>query len=332
MATSNITFKQANYSLVDIKGEFLKQINPAASYLSTLSESGRSSMCSRLNMVTRVVTCNPIDSKDYVRFDWGSLRRFHYEQIMNLIRSQTKEDGTPTYSPSHLKTTWMALRKVAEQAWSLGLMDSDEFLKIKSVKFEFGKNIARGRAVSRTEVQDLIRSCTCSESVSGIRDAAIIALLFGTGMRRHEASNLKLSNIDYNTSVIRFIGKRNMMQERPIPDTVMPVIMRYIKELRGTEPGSLFCRIRKDGDIVIDDKGLTPHGIYHVVIKRVDELSIQHSTPHDFRRGLATFLLNDGVDIIEVRDILNHESISTTQLYVKKDFNKIRETVNRVSL
>lgn len=312
--------------------EALKKINPAESYLGTLSDSGRESMRSRLNSIARYITHHKNDTQDYLRFDWSSLRRFHYEQIMHMLNRETKEDGMPLYSPSHLKTTWMALRKVAEQTWSLGLMDSDDFLKIKSLSFDFGQAPVRGRAVGIEEVRSLIEHCLNDSHISGVRDAAIIAIIFGTGMRRQELSNIDISNINLKEKVVRFLGKRRTINERPLPDSVIPVIYRYIEELRGFEDGVFFCRIRKSGEMIIDKKGLTPHGIYYIITKRVQECSIKHSSPHDFRRGLATFLLNDGVDIVEVRDILGHKSISTTQVYVKKDMNRIRETVNRFEI
>lgn len=308
----------------------LKNVNPAASYLSTLSASGRESMRSRINQVVRAITGNKMDSDDYQRFDWSSLRRFHYEQIINTMRNLKGESGQPLYSANHLKTTWMALRKIAEQSWSLGILDSEEFLKIKEMSFDFGKGKPPGRAVPPTETRHVIDACLESGRIKGVRDAALIALLAGTGMRRFEVANLSIENYNKTTGELVFLGKRNKVRECFLQPSVKHLVDEWVEEIRGYEPGPLFLGVKSNDSL--SGRGLTGNGIYRIVRERIEDAALEHASPHDFRKGLATFLLDGGVDIVEVRDILGHESVATTQVYVRKNKQKLRESANTFSL
>lgn len=309
----------------------LKKINPADSYLSSLSPSGRESMRSRLNQVVRSITGTKIDSQDYRRFDFSKLRRFHFEQIMNTMRAMKKEGGEPQYSSNHLKTTWMCLRKVAQQAWSLNLIEAEDYLKIESLKFDFGKGLQAGRALKPRESRRVVND-SIDSGIRGLRDAAMLALFAGVGLRRHELASLQIQNYDRQNRKIVYVGKRNKMQEKFLQDSVVSVLEAWIDDVRGEEPGAMFCRIFKNDSIDVS-RGLTGNGIYKIVRGRVEEAGLEHASPHDFRRGLATHLLKqESVDLVTVRDILGHESVSTTQVYVRKDESEIKQTMNMFTL
>lgn len=308
----------------------LTKTSPAQAYLSTLSPTGRDSMKSRLNQVVRFISKEKIDSNDYLRFDFSGLKRFHCEQIMHNLKDLKDEAGMPIYSPSHLKTTWMGIRKVSEQAWSLGQLESEEYLKIKGLKFDFGETPDPGRAVPILESSKIIEECLNDKNkIIGFRDAALISLLVGGGLRRQEAASLKINNFDFENSEIRFLGKRNKVHEKIIPSSTNKLIKQWIDEFRGDAPGAIFCRILSNGEIRTDWE-LTGAGIYKIVVNRVRNAGFKYASPHDFRKGLATHLLDSGVDIVEVRDVLGHKSIATTQTYIRKNKERIRSAVAKV--
>lgn len=303
----------------------LKQINPAEAYLSSLSNSGMISMRSRLNNIARSITGYKQDNQDYLRFNWGTLRRFHIEQLLNNMRLLKDEKGMQVYSPGHLKTTFMCLRGVCKQSYSLGLMDNDSYTKIQTLKFDFGKGLQSGRALMPTESKELINALE-SGSIRDFRDATIISLLAGTGMRRHELAALTMDKYDRELAKITFSGKGGKLQEKHLQINVARRLNEWIDDIRGDEPGAIFCGIYKNDELALD-KPLTGSGVYKIVKKHASDAS-----PHDFRRGLATYLLDKQVDIVTVRDALSHSSISTTQIYVRKDEQAIKDAVNQVDL
>lgn len=303
----------------------LKQINPAQAYLSSLSKSGMVSMRSRLNNIARSITGFKHDNQDYLRFNWGALRRFHVEQLLNNMRLLKDEKGMPIYSPGHLKTTFMCLRGVCKQSYSLGLINSEEYTKIQTLKFDFGKALQAGRALMPAESKELINALE-SGSIRDFRDATILSLLAGTGMRRHELAGLMMANYDREGSKITFSGKGGKVQEKHLQHAVARRLNEWIDDIRGDEEGTIFCGIYKNDTLALD-KPLTGSGVYKIVKKHAPDAS-----PHDFRRGLATYLLDKQIDIVTVRDALSHSSISTTQIYVRKDEQAIKDAVNQVDL
>lgn len=166
----------------------------------------------------------------------------------------------------------------------------------------------------------------CTEKKSAIyRDLTIVEIFFATGARVYEISNLKRQDIDLDNGIIRIFGKGS--KERCV-QIGNHDILKLMKE---------YYRINQE---VIDKCGfffVNQHG------KRFSEQSIRrmlrkyscqagvsvHITPHMFRHSVATYLLEEGVDIMYIQKILGHSSIKTTQIYLhiasKKQMEILRE-------
>lgn len=166
-----------------------------------------------------------------------------------------------------------------------------------------------------------------------LRNRLIITLLFDTGLRRAEATSLKLSDIDLSRKTITIIGKGNKQRSVPLIDSLCEKIGDYLT-LR-----SVFLKtIQPDNQPTTQTDAffLTDTGkpIYLEFINRVvkSELTNAHlagkKTPHTLRHSFATALLNDGADLNSIKEVLGHSSLAATEVYTHNSFEKLKEIYN----
>jgi site-specific recombinase XerD len=194
-------------------------------------------------------------------------------------------------------------------------MSAEEYqraIDLKAVRVEH-PDAAAGRALSFGEWMGLFSACQADESPSGVRDAAIMALLKIAGLRRSEVAALQLGDFDQNTRTLIVHGKRNKVRTVPVEDPEALDALADWCYLRGEIPGALFTRIRKGGTILPD--GLSDQAIYAVLKKRGEEAGLSKFTPHDMRRTFASDLLDAGVDLVTVQKLMGHSDANTTAGY-----------------
>lgn len=146
-----------------------------------------------------------------------------------------------------------------------------------------------------------------------VRDIAVLELLFATGIRVSELSNLKLQNFNIFRGIVLIKGKGNRERIIPIPHLgSLNALNNYYK---------LFEAIISRGDYFFVNRlgnRLSEQSVRLMIHKHVQALSMkQHITPHMFRHSVATLLLENGVDIRYIQNILGHSSINTTQIYAQ---------------
>ncbi len=156
------------------------------------------------------------------------------------------------------------------------------------------------------------------------RNKAILELLYGTGMRVSELCGLDESDIDYDNSVVTVLGKRRKMRMIPVIDRAIEAVKSYVKtkdETTKTRGGKQALFVSSNG------KRMIPASVYRVVAGRVSRLSdCERKGPHTLRHSFATHLLNHGADLEAVRQLLGHESLSTTQIYTHLSVEQLKRT------
>ncbi|KZN32593.1 hypothetical protein N480_25425 [Pseudoalteromonas luteoviolacea S2607] len=286
--------------------------NPAMLYLLHLdSERSRKSMKSLLKKVANMVGHN-----DIVQCPWQELRRTH----ILAIKEQLVHSGL---APATVNTYLCALRGTAKEAWIAGLMSSDDYMKIKDVKSVRGSRLGKGRALNKEEVVSLLRVCQQQHNNKGMRDLAIISLLYGCGLRRAEVVSIEIQNINWHEQTIKITGKGNVERLTYLPESTLCYIKNWVDLVRKDDSGPLFTRIRR-WDHVTKER-LSDQAIYDILHNRQNEAGIQKCSPHDMRRTFGTSLLEKGVDIITVRDAMGHVSVTTTQKYDKRGNLRLRK-------
>lgn len=165
-----------------------------------------------------------------------------------------------------------------------------------------------------------------SNSLLGKRNIALFELLYGCGLRVSEIVNIRLFDIDYEAKTILIHGKGSKDRYVPVHDTAINRLRDYIIIVR---PVFLARKNDKDEKIVfLNFKGspLSDRGVRVILDKELqNQASTLKMSPHTFRHSFATHLLNHGVDLRTVQELLGHKSLSTTQIYTKTSNENLKK-------
>ncbi len=159
----------------------------------------------------------------------------------------------------------------------------------------------------------------------GLRDRAILELMYATGMRISEVANLKIHDYDTVAQYIRCMGKGSKERIVPVGKIAADWVDEYIDKVRR---GILDKTATSSGELFLNKKGkkFSRVWLWKIIVKRVAEAGLRKEiTPHTLRHTFATHLLTHGADLRSVQEMLGHASISTTQIYTHIDRSRLRE-------
>ena len=191
--------------------------------------------------------------------------------------------------------------------------------KVSSPKLKKGLPLV----LSVTEV-DSILSKPDTSVVLGLRDKALLELLYACGVRVSELLGLKVSDLFFNEEIIRVFGKGS--KERLVP--VGRSAVKWVKEYLIKSRTMLEKKHKSENFLFLNKRGtkLSRMGIWKIVDKYVKEAGIKKEVhPHTFRHSFATHLLEGGADLRAVQEMLGHADISTTQIYTHIDREYIKQ-------
>lgn len=151
--------------------------------------------------------------------------------------------------------------------------------------------------------------------LTGVRDTAILELLFSTGLRVSEAAGLKIEHVRADRDEFTVLGKGGKHRVVFLSPAAKAAIAAYLERRRDTSP-FLFVRHDRAGGGATESHPLTPRSVQRIVDNCAREAGItKHVSPHMLRHTYATDLLRNGADIRSVQALLGHASITTTQVY-----------------
>ncbi|MCA9975861.1 MAG: tyrosine-type recombinase/integrase [Anaerolineales bacterium] len=276
------------------------QDHPVAVYLAGLSPSSRRTMTAALDIIAQLGLGNP----EATCWDvpWHQLR-FQHTQVMRSALMQQ-------YAHTTANRMLSALRGVLKAAWKLGLMSAEDYQKAASIESIRGETLPSGRSLAAGELVGLLH--VCPPTPLGIRDAAIISLLYGCGLRRAELVALDLAHHIKEENELYVRGKGN--KQRAVPLGNAALALADWLAVRGNSEGPLFWGLgnRNHG------RRLTDQAIYNMLRKRAKEAGIKNLSPHDFRRTFVGDLLDAGADIVTVQKMAGHASPTTTSRYDRR--------------
>lgn len=315
---NNVSLYQAQEqagSLV-VSGAEGEPLSAVQSYLIGLgSTKSRVTARSILNNVAVMMGAN-----DSFSLNWPALRRDH---IIAIVAGLQKRN----LAPATINTYLTIIKGVMRECWQKKQIDIDTLERIKSVKRVRGSRLAKGRAVSQNELTALLAACD-DGSLTGIRDAALLSLMVGCGLRRSEVVSIDAASLVFDDRAIRVIGKGDKERMVYLPDAAWNRLIAWMDDVRGFWDGPLFLRIRKSGDVT--PGRLTDQAVYHILNSRRIMAGISELSPHDLRRTFATRLLANGEDISTVKDAMGHASITTTQQYDKRGSDRLKAARDRL--
>lgn len=202
----------------------------------------------------------------------------------------------------------------------------------RKIKVKFKEKTTLPRIIPREEIEQLLNymySCLTENNVSEykytLRDVAVVEMFFATGARVYEISNIREEGINLNSGLIKIMGKGGKERYVQISNpSVLAILRKYYRENEKA--------IKKCGFFFINNrKNRYTEQSMRLMMKKYAQLAgiNRKITPHMFRHSFATYLIEEGVDVSCVQQILGHSSIKTTQIYIhiaaKKQAEILRE-------
>lgn len=155
------------------------------------------------------------------------------------------------------------------------------------------------------------------------RNKAMIELMYATGLRVSELVNLKITDVDIKSCIVRTVGKGSKERIIPLGDYTIYYLDEYIKNYR-----SQLIKRENNDYLFLNNHGkkLTRQGFFKIIKALAKEKNIKTSfSPHTLRHSFATHLLNGGADLRSIQEMLGHSNISTTQIYTHVSNKKLKE-------
>jgi len=165
--------------------------------------------------------------------------------------------------------------------------------------------------VLSVEEVEAVLECVDTSSLTGLRDRAILEVLYGCGLRVGEVTTLKISDLYLDEGFVRVIGKGNKQRIVPIGEIASASVKEYLSQRSSSDEGyDDFLFLNRFG------KPLSRVSVFNMVKNQAMAAGIHKEiSPHTFRHSFATHLIENGADLRVVQEMLGHESILTTEIY-----------------
>jgi integrase/recombinase XerC len=178
--------------------------------------------------------------------------------------------------------------------------------------------------IQESEMENLFTYIVFPDTFDGIRDKTIIELFYAMGIRLSELANIKREDIDFYSQTIKVLGKRKKERIIPFSNKLTPVLREYISSYENN-----FGNLEQDSALFVTNKGgKISHGlIYRTVKKYLNMVSTATKrSPHVLRHTFATHLLDNGADLLAIKELLGHTSLAATQIYTHTSVEKIKKS------
>lgn len=237
-------------------------------------------------------------------------------QQLRAFWAQRRNQGLSAQS---MKRAQSAMRGFFKYALKHGLINKNPMSSIESPRAQR----PLPKALNESDVATIINS-PATDNPLGIRDRAILEVLYGSGLRVSELTDLAINQIDFDNLVLRVTGKGSKERVIPMTEIAAKALQEYINRRHSDFPESAnieYVFLNRHGSQI------SPRSIARMIDKYVRQLAMMKNiSPHQFRHSFATHLLNNGADIRAVQEMLGHESLSTTQIYTKISKERLLQT------
>ena len=175
--------------------------------------------------------------------------------------------------------------------------------------------------VKEEDMNRLLDETDFGEGFKGCRDWLIIEVFYATGMRLSELIGLDNKDVDFSASLLKVTGKRNKQRLIPFGDELQELMLEYINVRNETIPErSEAFFIRENGE------RLYKNLVYNLVKRNLSKVAtLKKRSPHVLRHTFATTMLNNEAELGAVKELLGHESITTTEIYTHATFEELKK-------
>lgn len=283
------------------------------------------------NLSPKTIKAYNIDLQQWIKFSFQNIGNIHLESLnRDLIRSYLRFLSA-NYKPKSTKRKIATLKAFFNYLEFENILQVSPFRKIK-VAIKEGKTLPR--TIELKNIKKIFKHVYALKARLApnsykysvvVRDIAILELLFGTGVRVSEASSLQKKNIFYGNNTIKINGKGS--KER-----IVPICGNEFKNIL-IEYSALFALDSRDEDYFFINRlgnRLSEQSIRFMIRKYACQTGIKETiTPHMFRHSVATYLLENEVDLRYIQHLLGHSSIMTTQIYAHVNQKAHRKVIER---
>jgi integrase/recombinase XerD len=254
--------------------------------------------------------------------DAGGVDESTVAQYVEQLKNARDDDGRPRYAPSSIARALVAVRSFHRFCLDEGLVDEDPSEEIGAPRVPQGIP----KALTEPEVEALLSAVT-GDDPRALRDRAILETLYATGVRISELVGLDRRDLDFDSALVRVLGKGDKERVVPIGRSARRALEDYLARGR-PELERPVTRTRVPGDpVLLNARGgrLTRQGCWKIVTTAGDRVGLTgRLSPHVLRHSCATHMLEHGADIRVVQELLGHASLSTTQVYTKVSPERLR--------
>ncbi|WJH34261.1 site-specific tyrosine recombinase XerD [Paenibacillus sp. CC-CFT747] len=243
-------------------------------------------------------------------------RKIHIQNYLLQLKKLGRASSTVSRSMVSIRSFYQFL--IRER-----LLDSDPSLHMETPKLD--KRLPK--VLSIAEVETLLDAPETT-TPSGIRDKAMLEILYATGIRVTELISLDVGNVNLGMGFVRCIGKGSKERIIPLGRIAAHWLDQYIQAMRP----KLLKQAKEEEALFINHLGtrLTRQGFWKIIKKYAREAQIvKDITPHTLRHSFATHLLDNGADLRAVQEMLGHADISTTQIYTHVTKSRMKEVYDR---
>lgn len=304
--------------------------NPAAVYLARLSPGSRKTMRIALERIAHRLVGRTVAKHEVVPQEergvvfvvpWGELRYQHTAAIRAWLAE--------VFEPATANKCLSALRGVLTEAWRLGQVGADDYHRAIDIPSIKAQRLPRGRRLTSGEIAALGRACSEDATPRGVRDGALLAVMYVGGLRVAEVVHLDLSdwNPEANTLTVRS-GKNRKDRLVFLDNHGSREALGAWAATRGPDAGPLFLPMRKGGRLL--SERMTTQGVFDACRRRSREAGVADFTPHDLRRSFVSDLLDAGEDISTVQRMAGHAHVSTTTRYDRRGDEALRRASRKL--
>lgn len=234
---------------------------------------------------------------------WEKINRYDIVLFLKTLKEEGKSENSIVRMSSSLRQYHQFLRQE-------NILKEDPMQYVDTPK----KVNNLPRVLSMEEIEKILEAPDVNKEI-GLRDRAILEVMYATGLRITELVSLTMDELHLNMGFIQTIGKGNKERILPIGQEATKWMIDYLKYSR-----PIFEKRARDTTSIVflnaRGKGLTRQGVWKNLKKIVKQTGIkQNVTPHMLRHSFATHLLENGADLRVVQELLGHSDISTTQIY-----------------
>lgn len=247
-----------------------------------------------------------------------SFKQVNKEVIVNYMQSEKNNNK----ANSSILRSVSSLRKFFQYLAQEKIIEKDPMLLIDTPK----KKQYLPQVLTKEEVEKLLRSPNTGQ-VLGLRDRAMLELMYATGLRISEIINLKLEDLHLTMGTLQTLGKGHKERIVPVGDEAIKWVNRYLEEARPK-----LLKQKRSNYLFLNFHGnnLTRQGVWKNLKAEVRKAGIQKNiTPHTLRHSFATHILENGADLRIVQELLGHADISTTQIYTHLSNKQLADIYNR---